>query len=86
MDQVVSTAIPEVYTRRTSTVEHCCSTIFHALWVLRNDASDVSPTKVRTHRRLLKYHIKAIQRAAVDSETDDELIHELDVVASALLI
>jgi hypothetical protein len=33
---------------------------------------------------LLKSHIKAFHRAAVDSENDDDLIHELDTVASAL--
>jgi hypothetical protein len=33
---------------------------------------------------ILKSHIKAIHRAAIDSENDDDLIHELDTVASAL--
>jgi hypothetical protein len=35
-------------------------------------------------RNVVLLNIKAIHRSAVDSETDDVLIHELDVIASAL--
>jgi hypothetical protein len=64
--------------------------VFHTLWAFRNNnkhrSIDVLPTEVLIERNvaLLKSRIKAIHRSAVESETDDVLIHELDVIASAL--
>jgi hypothetical protein len=39
---------------------------------------------IERNARLPKSHIKTIHRAAVDSDTKDDLFHELDVIASAL--
>jgi hypothetical protein len=77
-----SAAGPKVYTMvhidcGTLSVPYCLP---HALNDTKHRSIDLQPRNVL----LLKSHIKAIHRAAVDSDTDDDLINEFDFIASVL--